>query len=114
MECEAALLVLVLMNHRHWNLIINFIDMDSIIIKKIMEFILRVKLIFKINFVITNVMFLPRGQGSKLIKTFALPPLPYFLGVCSHMVVNNSSLLMSNLLCPRRCIWERDYVSRMK
>jgi hypothetical protein len=76
-----------------------------------MECILRVKLIFKSNFVITNVMFLPKGQGSKLIKIFAPPP---FLGVYSHMFVNNSLLLMSNLLCPCRCIGERVYVSRMK
>jgi hypothetical protein len=35
-----------------------------------MECILRAKLIFKINFVITNVMLLPKKQGCKLIKIF--------------------------------------------
>ncbi len=43
--------------------------MDSIIIKN-MECILRIKLIFKIKFVITNVMLLPKEQGSTLIKIF--------------------------------------------
>ncbi len=69
MECEVVLLALVLMNHCHWNLIIIFINMDSIIIKN-MECILRIKLIFKIKFVITNVMLLPKEQGSTLIKIF--------------------------------------------